>query len=108
MQVGTEDIEMPSGVSKTKAREVTFTLCPWCVSVRRFVSLMGSLNGRNPATHQLARHPDGGWRITLSLPPGEYRYLFIVDGRPVNNPDADDRTEYPCEWGTGISVRTVA
>ena len=95
------------GVGSAESREVTFILCQRCVPVTAFVSLMGSFNGWDPAAHRLVCDPDGRWRITLRLPPGDHRYLFIVDGTPVNTPAAGDRMEYPCEWGTPVSVRTV-
>lgn len=34
----------------------------------------------------MTRHPDGGWRTMLFLLPGSYRYRFLVDGKPLPDP----------------------
>ena len=45
------------------------------------VSVVGVFNGWDPQAHPL-RGPDrdGVWTLSLLLPPGRYRYLFVVDG----------------------------
>lgn len=54
------------------------------------VSVVGTFNGWDPQTHPL-RGPDrnGVWSLSLPLPSGRYRYLFVVDGvRWVTDPTA--------------------
>jgi 1,4-alpha-glucan branching enzyme len=54
------------------------------------VSVVGAFNGWDPQAHPL-RGPDreGVWTLSLLLPPGRYRYLFVVDGvRWVPDPSA--------------------
>ena len=54
------------------------------------VSVVGTFNGWNPRAH-LLRGPDpsGVWSLSLPLPPGRYRYAFVVDGvRWVTDPNA--------------------
>jgi hypothetical protein len=53
----------------------------------------------------LTLQPDQRWTISITLAPGEYPYLFIVDGVPWNDPEDDGRA--PCEWGGEYSVRVV-
>ena len=54
------------------------------------VSVVGNFNGWDPQAHPL-RGPDrfGVWSLSVPLPPGHYRYLFVVDGvRWVMDPGA--------------------
>jgi 1,4-alpha-glucan branching enzyme len=54
------------------------------------VSVVGAFNGWDPQAHPL-RGPDrdGVWTLSLLLPPGRYRYLFVADGvHWVTDPDA--------------------
>jgi 1,4-alpha-glucan branching enzyme len=69
------------------------------------VSLVGPFNRWDTSVHRLACQPDGCWTISLTLAPGRYPYLFIVDGEPWNDLEDDGRT--PCEWGGEYSVRIV-
>jgi 1,4-alpha-glucan branching enzyme len=50
-------------------------------SAARSVAVAGTFNRWDPVSHRLAGPgPDGLWTITLSLPPGRYEYLFLVNG----------------------------
>jgi len=53
----------------------------------------------------LTLQPDGWWTISLTLAPGKYPYLFIVDGVPWN--DLEDDGRVPCEWGGEYSLRVI-
>lgn len=56
----------------------------------RTVSVAGSFNRWDPNSHPLAG-PDrsGRWAATLSLPPGHYEYLFVINGDAwVPDPEA--------------------
>ncbi len=56
----------------------------------RQVSVVGTFNGWDSNAHPL-RGPDrdGVWSLSLPLPPGRYRYMFVVDGdRWMTDPDA--------------------
>lgn len=50
------------------------------------ISVVGSFNHWNSATHPLA-YQDGEWRVTLFLPPGTYPYAFVVGDRLIQDPD---------------------
>ncbi|MFQ5655905.1 MAG: isoamylase early set domain-containing protein, partial [Candidatus Methylomirabilales bacterium] len=61
----------------------------------RQVYLVGSFNGWDPLAHPMAG-PDRqeGWTLRLELPPGRYRYMFLVDGeRWVTDPAAEAHEE---------------
>ncbi len=86
-------------------REVTFTLDNSRVPGAKWVALVASFNRWDNAAHRMTLEPDGCWRIVVTLAPGEYPYLFLVDGHPVNDPADDGRV--PSEWGGQNSLRRV-
>ncbi len=86
-------------------REATFRLDSRRVPGAKWVALVGSFNRWDTAVHRLMAQPDGWWTISVTLAPGEYPYLFLVDGHPVNDPEDDGRV--PCEWGGLYSLRRV-
>ena len=47
----------------------------------RTIAVAGSFNRWDPSRHPLSG-PDrsGRWTATLSLPPGRYEYLFVING----------------------------
>jgi hypothetical protein len=71
----------------------------------RSVALGGAFNRWDTSVHRLTLQPNQWWTISITLAPGEYPYLFLVDGVPWNDPADDGRV--PCEWGGEYSVRVV-
>ena len=61
----------------------------------RTVALAGSFNGWSTKTHLLAPSGRSGvWALVVPLPPGEYLFMFVVDGnRWLTPPLADDYVE---------------
>jgi hypothetical protein len=59
------------------------------------VTLAGSFNGWNDSTIAFTRGTQPGvWSVTVALPPGEYQYLFVVDGeRWIPDPAAHAQVE---------------
>ena len=86
-------------------RAVVFRLDGPRVPHARSVALVGAFNRWDTSVHQLTLQPDQRWTISITLAPGEYPYLFIVDGVPWNDPEDDGRA--PCEWGGEYSVHVV-
>ncbi|HEY7681453.1 MAG TPA: isoamylase early set domain-containing protein [Gemmatimonadales bacterium] len=84
-----------------RSRSVRFSLN---ASASR-VTLVGDFNDWNRAADPLRRH-DGEWSVTLRLPPGRYRYAFLVDGRRWMADQRSPATED--EFDTPTSVITVA
>jgi hypothetical protein len=72
------------------------------------VMVVGDFNDWDPAATPLRPGNEGGtWTVELRLPPGRYRYTFLVDGRrwvpdPVEPRAADD------DFGAPTSVLTVS
>ena len=52
------------------------------------VSVEGSFNNWNPRATAMKRDPRGDWSVEVQLPPGEYRYRFLVDGEWRDDPAA--------------------
>lgn len=53
----------------------------------------------------LRKTPDGIWRTTVSLSPGQYRYRFLVDGEWRDDPECVIRVPNP--YGSENMVRRV-
>jgi 1,4-alpha-glucan branching enzyme len=90
---------------RNDVREVVFRFDGQRAPDARTVVLVGSFNRWDTSVHHLTLQPDQWWTISLTLGPGEYSYLFLVDGVPWNDPENDGRL--PCEWGGEYSVRLV-
>jgi len=87
------------------ARQVVFRLDGRRVPEAATVSLVGAFPQEGQRLRPLTLDAEGWWAITLVLRPGEYRYLFMVDGVPWNDPEDDGRVRN--EWGSEYSVRIV-
>jgi 1,4-alpha-glucan branching enzyme len=61
-----------------------FCDAPMAESVR----LLGDFNGWDLAATPMRRMPDGRWMASLELHHGHHRYLFLVDGEPMLDPNA--------------------
>jgi hypothetical protein len=72
------------------------------------VTVVGDFNDWDPIATPLRPGNEGGtWTVELRLPPGRYRYTFLVDGRrwvpdPAEPRAADD------DFGAPTSVLTVS
>jgi hypothetical protein len=51
-------------------------------------SVVGSFNNWNPRATPMQRDARGDWSVEVQLPPGEYRYRFLVDGEWRDDPAA--------------------
>ncbi|MDH4085225.1 MAG: isoamylase early set domain-containing protein [Nitrospira sp.] len=57
------------------------------------VSVAGDFNGWNPARTPLERSDGGMWTATISLNPGRYQYMFVIDGKEwIADPLAAEET----------------
>ncbi len=54
------------------------------------VSVVGTFNKWNADSHVMTKQANGIWTISIPLKPGEYSYMFIVDGKAwVTDPNAE-------------------
>lgn len=70
------------------------------------VLLVGDFTGWQKEPVPLKPGVDGVWSATVKLPPGAYRYMFIVDGKWREDPACTQRV--PNEFGGENMVRHVA
>jgi hypothetical protein len=69
------------------------------------VTLVGDFNDWSVSATPLRQAEGGVWTVTVPLPPGRYRYSFVVDGKVWrNDPDAASMED---EFGRPNSVVTV-
>ncbi len=54
------------------------------------VSLCGGFNAWSIDATPMNRQDDGRWKTSLALPPGRYEYKFVVDGRWLPDPNAQE------------------
>lgn len=52
------------------------------------VYLVGDFNGWDSTSHPMRRREDGRWFIEVQLRHGYHRYRFLVDGKPVLDPQS--------------------
>lgn len=72
------------------------------------VVVVGDFNDWDPAATPLRPGPDSGtWTVELRLPPGRYRYTFLVDGRHWV-PDPEEPRAADDDFGAPTSVLTVS
>jgi len=53
----------------------------------RSVLIAGDFNNWSPMGTPMVMTGNGGWKMKLPLPPGRYRYRFVVDGKWVTDPN---------------------
>jgi 1,4-alpha-glucan branching enzyme len=70
------------------------------------VFVAGSFNGWKPENAPLVPVGDGHWVGNLTVDPGRYEYLFVVDGQWLPDPNAKETVQNP--YGGRNSVLTVS
>jgi len=69
------------------------------------VSIAGSFNDWQPRLTPMIALGQGRWAKDLALPPGDYEYCLVVDGRWTPDPQAAEAVPNP--FGGVNSVRKV-
>lgn len=69
------------------------------------VVLTGDFSAWTTKGIRMLRSPNGEWRATLDLAPGEYQYRLLVDGQWRDHAEATRRVANP--FGTQNCVLTV-
>ncbi len=70
------------------------------------VMLVGDFTHWQKHPISLHKQPDGIWRVTLPLVPGEHHYRFLVDGEWRDDPECPVRVSNP--FGSQDSVAVVS
>lgn len=89
--------------SKKMLKPVAFSLL---APEARSVHLLGDFNDWDPEACPLRRHFDGGWHARVRLPHGHHHYQFLVDGKPVLDPNAQGVARN--EQGQKVSMIAVS
>ncbi len=69
------------------------------------IFLVGDFNQWNEKSHPLRRTETRDFELELEIPPGKYRFKYLVDGVWWNDPDAEEYAPNP--WGSEDSVILV-
>ena len=85
---------------------VVFFLCS--APQAKSVSVVGDFNDWQPEANLMQKMPDGCWKARLELRHGSYRYLFLVDGKPVLDPRAQGVVRKPNEQYEAASLIMVS
>lgn len=87
-----------------KKGDVTF-VCNLMPEAKK-VSVVGTFNNWDPDAKRMVKSKDGSFRATMTLPPGDHEYKFVVDGIWLDDPDTERRVPNP--HGTLNSVVCVS
>ncbi|HBU69279.1 MAG TPA: hypothetical protein DEE98_02725 [Elusimicrobia bacterium] len=85
--------EKPAANGFKITRNIGFT---YRSSKARKVEVIGDFNDWIP--RKMTKGKDYKWAVTLALEPGEYAYNFVVDGRPIRDPN----NSKVCDAGRGF------
>ena len=85
----------------SKAKPANHKPCSHCVCLELIhpqaneVCIAGSFNDWHPSVTPMIHLDDGKWVKELDLPPGRYEYRFVVDGRWIDDPAANETVPNP-------------
>jgi hypothetical protein len=69
----------------------------------RSITIVGDFNDWDPAMTPLARSRDGKWKVSLELPPGRYRYSYLVNGsRWIADPERPGLPDHDFDAPTSL------
>ncbi len=87
--VRTRNAPVETAVAPQQAQTVTVTMNLHAPEARR-VAVAGTFNKWKADANVLTKQENGVWTISIPLKPGEYSYMFIVDGKAwVTDPNAE-------------------
>ena len=96
MSLNTTICEQPPAdrYSAKRTRHLVNLYC--CAPNAQSVSLVGDFNGWDIAATPMRRMSDNRWMASMELTHGHHRYLFLVDGNPTLDPNANGTTLIDC------------
>ena len=100
--------EGPAGrySSRRSEHSVVFFTCD--APQAKSVCLVGDFNDWQADATRMQKMPDGCLAVRLDLRHGSYRYLFLVDGKPMLDPRAQGVVHEPNKWHTAASLLMVS
>ena len=107
---GENEKESMKKTGKHKTKGNGQTSLPLCVefthSTAKAVAIAGSFNDWRPESSPMIAVGNGRWLKELVLPPGNYEYLIVVDGKWMPDPSAKETVPNP--FGGVNSLVTVS
>ncbi len=85
----------------TKKGTVRFSFKPAIAA--KSIGLAGNFNDWQIV--KMVKQKNGGYAVSMSLPPGSYEYKFVVDGQWIVDPDTNTWAMNP--YGTFNSIAQV-
>jgi 1,4-alpha-glucan branching enzyme len=79
----------PSPPQQQRVQGPTMVRFAFAAPTAENVSVAGDFNGWRADAAPAERGPDGIWRVTLPIPSGNWSYSFVVDGKFVEDPQAE-------------------
>ncbi len=87
--VRTRNVPVETAMVQQQEQVVTVTMNLHAPEAHQ-VAVAGTFNKWKADANMLTRQENGVWTITIPLKPGEYSYMFIVDGKAwVTDPNAE-------------------
>jgi 1,4-alpha-glucan branching enzyme len=103
MQILDQNLSATHYSAKSMAKPVHF----YCYAPKaQMVHLVGDFNDWNPTVNTMKRQVDGWWFIEADLTHGHHCYRFLVDGKPILDPQAHGVAHD--EEGKEVSVLAVS
>jgi 1,4-alpha-glucan branching enzyme len=89
-----KDFNPLGGLPRYSAKRILHQTKFYCHAPQaRYVSVVGDFNGWDPNADPMSRQPDGRWMASLEVSHGYHQYLFLVDGKPVLDPNAAGKAQ---------------
>lgn len=83
-QTATAAVAKKPQTAKSQKRKISFK---YRSSKPKSVFLVGDFNKWNKKANPMKQGQNFAWETVVMLPPGEYRYAYIVDGKRINDPN---------------------
>lgn len=91
--------------AKKMLKPIIFRYLPSAGAVKN-VSVIGDFNKWCPNANPMHREVDGSWKAEIPLHHGHHRYVFLVDGKAVLDPQAQGITRN--EKNARVSLLSVS
>ena len=82
----------PTSAPAPATRRISFSLS---APDARNVKVAGDFTAWETQALDMTRQPNGSWKTTLAIPPGQHEYRFIVDGQWADDPHCEVRKPNP-------------
>jgi 1,4-alpha-glucan branching enzyme len=90
-------LRQPPTAERYSAKRTRHHVNFYCIAPEaRDVRLVGDFNGWDVAATRMRRMSDSRWMAGMELNHGHHRYLFLVDGNPTLDPNANGITRNDC------------